>query len=173
MHIYLMRHGQTDWNIVHRMQGRSDIPLNATGLKQARAAAHGMDELPIDRILTSPLRRARQTAQAVAAGRGVPVLVEDDIIEMAFGELEGQLLSDFPACECIFSDPEHYVPLEEHFHDVMLVSHGAFIRGVVRRVLDLPLKDFWSAPPQPNCSCTVLELKDGVCTLIEEGRIYG
>ena len=75
MHIYLMRHGQTDWNIVHRMQGRSDIPLNATGLKQARTAAHGMDKLPIDRILTSPLRRARQTAQAVAVGRGVGALV--------------------------------------------------------------------------------------------------
>lgn len=71
-----------------------------------------MDKLPIDRILTSPLRRARQTAQAVAVGRGIPVLVEEDIVEMAFGELEGQLLSDFPACECIFSDPEHYVPLE-------------------------------------------------------------
>ena len=112
MHIYLMRHGQTDWNIVHRMQGRSDIPLNATGLKQAKTAAHGMDKLPIDRILTSPLRRARQTAQAVAVGRGIPVLVEEGIVEMAFGALEGQLLSDFPACECIFSDPEHYVPLE-------------------------------------------------------------
>lgn len=197
MHIYLMRHGQTDWNIVHRMQGRSDIPLNATGLKQAKTAAHGMDKLPIDRILTSPLRRARQTAQAVAVGRGIPVLVEEDIVEMAFGALEGQLLCDFPACECIFSDPEHYVPLEGgesyaqldvrcrklleeilpplegRFHDVVLVSHGAFIRGVVCRVLGLPLKDFWDAPPQPNCSCTVLELKNGVCTLVEEGRVYG
>ena len=115
----------------------------------------------------------------------------------AFGELEAQLLSDFPACECIFSDPEHYVPLEGgesyaqldvrcrklleeilpplegRFHDVVLVSHGAFIRGVVCRVLGLPLKDFWDAPPQPNCSCTVLELKNGVCTLVEEGRVYG
>ena len=41
------------------------------------------------------------------------------------------------------------------------------------RVLGLPLKDFWDAPPQPNCSCTVLELKNGVCTLVEEGRVYG
>ena len=63
--------------------------------------------------------------------------------------------------------------MEGRFHDVVLVSHGAFIRGVVCRVLGLPLKDFWDAPPQPNCSCTVLELKNGVCTLVEEGRVYG
>ena len=197
MRIYLMRHGQTDWNIDHRMQGRSDIPLNATGLKQAKAAAHGMDALPIDRILTSPLRRARQTAQAVAAGRGVPVLVEETIVEMAFGDLEGQLLRDFPDCACIFSDPAHYTPLnggetyaqlearcqklldeilpplEERYHDVVLVSHGAFIRGVVCRVLGLPVSEFWNAPPQQNCSCTILELINGVYQLVEEGHVYG
>ena len=110
MHIYLMRHGETDWNIARRMQGHSDIPLNANGLRQARQAAAGMRGLPIDRILTSPLRRAKQTAQAVAAGRGVPVLIEENLIEMGFGALEGKLLRDYPEYQCIFSDPERYVP---------------------------------------------------------------
>ncbi len=196
MYIYLMRHGQTDWNIVHRMQGRSDIPLNATGLRQARQAAAGMNKLPIDRILTSPLRRTRQTAQAVAAGRGVPVLVEETLIEMGFGDLEGKLLKDNPEYQCIFSDPDRYVPLgdgetyqqldercrtlleeiipplEENYHDVLMCSHGAFIKGVVRRLLNRPLSQLWIDPPQPNCSCTVLECKNGVITLVEQGRVY-
>lgn len=197
MYIYLMRHGETDWNIVRRMQGRADIPLNPTGLRQARQAADGMREIPIDRILTSPLRRARQTAQAVAAGRGVPVLVEELLQEMAFGELEGKLLKDFPEYQCIFTDPEHYLPLsggesyaeldarckrlleevlrplEGRYHHVLLCSHGATIKGVVRRVLERPLRDFWLDPPQPNCSCTVLECRGGVFTLLEQGRRYG
>lgn len=197
MHIYLMRHGQTDWNIVHRMQGRSDIPLNATGLRQAKLAAAGMNKLPIDRIMTSPLRRAKQTAQAVAAGRGVPVLIEEDLIEMGFGDLEGKLLKDYPEYQCIFSDPDRYVPLgdgesyaqldercrilleeiipplEENYHDVVMCSHGAFIKGVVRRLLNRPLSQLWTDPPQPNCSCTVLECNNGIITLVEQGRVYG
>lgn len=196
MYIYLMRHGQTDWNTVHRMQGRSDIPLNAVGRRQAKLAAQGMDRIPIDRILTSPLRRARQTAQAVAAGRGVPVLTEETLLEMSFGDLEGVLLKDFPDYECIFTDPEHYVPLgggetyaqldarcarlleevipplEGRYHDVLMVSHGAFIRGTVCRISGLPLSEFWKAPPQQNCSCTILEYQHGLFSVVEEGRLY-
>lgn len=196
MMIYLMRHGQTEWNTVHRMQGRSDIPLNAVGRKQAKRAAQGMDKLPIDRILTSPLCRAKQTAQAVAVGRGIPVLIEDTLTEMAFGDLEGMLLHDFPEQESIFSDPAHYIPLgsgetyaqldercrqlleeiipplEGRYHDVVMVSHGAFIRGVVRRILNLPLEDFWKTPPQQNCTCTLLQCTNGAVSLLEEGHIY-
>lgn len=196
MHIYLMRHGETDWNIVRRMQGRSDIPLNKTGLRQARQAAAGMESLPIDRILTSPLRRARQTAQAVAAGRGVPVLIEERLVEMGFGDLEGKLLEEYPEYQCIFTDPERYVPLgdgesyaeldarcgrvldevirplEGSYHDLLICSHGALIKGIVRRLLDRPLSQFWIDPPQPNCSCTVLECRGGNITLLEQGRVY-
>lgn len=197
MNIYLMRHGETDWNVQHRMQGHSDIPLNRRGRMQAQKAARGMLALPIDRILTSPLSRAKQTAQTVAAGRGVPVLIEERLIEMGFGAMEGAVLPEHPELQGIFSDPAHYVPgegaesyaqldarcravleevlppLEENYHDVLLVSHGAFIRGVVQRVLDRPLSQFWHDPPQKNCTCTVLELSGGKYTLIEEGRSYG
>ena len=196
MMLYIVRHGETDWNIARRMQGHSDIPLNANGLRQARQAAAGMRGLPIDRILTSPLRRAKQTAQAVAAGRGVPVLIEENLIEMGFGALEGKLLRDYPEYLCIFSDPERYVPaeggesypeldercrvlleeiippLEGRYHDVLMCSHGALIKGVVRRLLGRPLSQFWTDPPQPNCSCTVLEYDGGQYRLVEQGRLY-
>lgn len=153
MLIYFMRHGETDWNIVRRMQGRSDIPLNQNGLRQAQEAAAAMRDIPIDRILTSPLQRAQQTAQAVAAGRDVPVLVEELLTEMDFGDLEGLLLRESPVCQTVFSDPTHYVPLghgetyesldercravltqllpslEGQYHHVLLCTHGAFIKG--------------------------------------------
>jgi probable phosphoglycerate mutase len=195
MYIYLMRHGQTDWNISLRMQGRSDIALNETGLEQARRAAAGMQQLPLERIYSSPLQRARRTAQFVADAHDLPVLVEPLLTEMAFGELEGLTLHqsmDHP----IFTDPEHYqpqpggesyaqldercrqvleellAPLESTYQHVLLCSHGALIKGIVRRVLHRSLADFWCDRPQPNCSCTVLECQDGVFTLLEQGRRY-
>lgn len=197
MYIYLMRHGETDWNVVRRMQGKSDIPLNECGLAQARSAAAGMKDLPIDRILSSPLIRARQTAQAVAEGRGLEVDVDERLIEMGFGDLEGLSVREHPGCRIIFTDPEHYVPvgdgetyavldercrqimeelipsLEGQYHDVLMVSHGATIKGIVRRLKGRSIAQFWIDPPQSNCSCTVLECKEGVLSLVEEGRIYG
>lgn len=196
MYIYLMRHGQTDWNVARRMQGRSDIPLNQVGLRQARQAAAAMEDLPIDRILTSPLRRAKQTAQAVAAGRGVPVLTEELLVEMGFGELEGVEVTQRKECSLIFAHPEQYtplpggesydelmercanlmervlMPLEGRYHDVLCCSHGALIRGIVVRLKGYRREDFWKDPPQPNCSCTVLECVNGKFSLVEEGRIY-
>jgi probable phosphoglycerate mutase len=62
---YFIRHGQTDWNAIGRMQGQSDIPLNATGLQQAKEAAEKFVGLDIDRIVSSPLKRASVTAQII------------------------------------------------------------------------------------------------------------
>lgn len=198
MNIYMMRHGLTDWNRSHRMQGRSDIPLNETGLEQARSAAEGMKALPLDYIAASPLCRTQQTAQAVAAYHNLPVRKEERLIEMGFGKLEGTVVTEHPLCQCIFNDPCAYVPLEggesyedmlhraqlvldevirpleqQNYHDVLLVSHGALIRSVVSLLTELPLADFWRNPPQKNCSSTVLSCTNGVITLVEEGRIYG
>lgn len=197
MNIYLMRHGLTDWNLARRMQGRSDIPLNETGLEQARAVGEGMKDLPLDYIAASPLIRTQQTAQAVAAYHDLPVHQEARLIEMGFGDLEGAVITEHPLCRRIFDDPCGYVPLgngetyedmqhraqlvldelirpleQQGYHDVLLVSHGAVIRAVVAILSGLALADFWRNPPQKNCSVTVLECTHGVISLVEEGRIY-
>lgn len=197
MKVYLMRHGLTDWNLSHRMQGRSDIPLNETGFAQARAAAEGMKEVPLDYITASPLIRTQQTAQTVASYFGLPFHKEERLIEMGFGDLEGVVVTENPLCQCIFSDPCAYKPVgngesyeemyhraqlildevirpleQAHHHDVLLISHGAVIRSVVAVVNQIPLADFWRNPPQKNCSVTVLDCTNGTITLEEEGRIY-
>jgi ribonuclease H / adenosylcobalamin/alpha-ribazole phosphatase len=86
----LLRHGETALSGGQRFAGRGDIPLTGTGLKQAAAAAARLAARGgLDLIVTSPLQRARQTAGAVAAATGVPVVVGDGWMETDFGEWEG------------------------------------------------------------------------------------
>jgi broad specificity phosphatase PhoE len=88
MKLYLARHGETDLNIDERYQGISDAPLNARGLAQARALAEALPQ-GITHIVASPLRRALQTAQAVAAARGLPVTTMAGLREKDFGAFDG------------------------------------------------------------------------------------
>lgn len=92
--IWLLRHGQTDWNLKGRLQGRTDIPLNRTGIVGARQAADMMSGRRFARILSSPLKRAMQTAQIVADAQGITARSDPRLIERDFGRLEGMLHSD-------------------------------------------------------------------------------
>lgn len=85
--IHLVRHGETDGNRSHYV-GRKDLPLNATGLAQARALADQLAQFPIRRIIASPLLRARQTAQPLASRLDLPVAEDAALIEFHFGDLQ-------------------------------------------------------------------------------------
>lgn len=89
MKLYLIRHGETDWNIVHKLQGRSDIPLNENGRRLARITSEAVSGIPFTRIYTSPLIRAYETAEILRAGRNIPIIRDERIIEICFGEYEG------------------------------------------------------------------------------------
>ncbi|MEX2236549.1 MAG: histidine phosphatase family protein [Dehalococcoidia bacterium] len=89
MKAYLVRHGQTDSNLYGISQGRNDTVLNATGLLQAEAVAGALRSKPIKAIYSSPLQRALQTAAPLAQALGLEVTVDDDLVEMDQGELEG------------------------------------------------------------------------------------
>lgn len=88
---YFLRHGETDWNREDRAQGRIDIPLNATGLVQARDAAACVVGLPIVTICTSPLSRARVTAEIVGDRIGLEPIVLDELVECNWGDREGSV----------------------------------------------------------------------------------
>lgn len=84
-----IRHGETDWNAGSRIQGHTDIALNATGRWQAQRLAHGLADESIDVVYASDLGRALDTARAFAEPRGLPVHTDAGLRERAFGRFEG------------------------------------------------------------------------------------
>jgi broad specificity phosphatase PhoE len=147
MTIYLIRHGETDWNRQNRLQGTEDIELNETGLRQSAECAAALLSVPTDIILTSPLKRAKVTAEIISGQLGgTPVIVEQDLTERDFGPLSGVTLKDKQALLGYSSDPrmepfEHLADRlmavlnryirEELYNTILLVSHGGAINAIL------------------------------------------
>lgn len=89
MKIYVMRHGQTDWNVKRKIQGCTDIELNENGIKQAEEARSEFNKYNIDFIVCSPLKRTRKTAEIINKDKNVPIIIEEKVKERAFGDYEG------------------------------------------------------------------------------------
>lgn len=89
MKLYVTRHGQTDWNVQKIVQGQTDTPLNETGIKQAYLTKRKLQDIPFDLILSSPLKRAKQTASIINEGRNIPIVYEKSLLEICYGENEG------------------------------------------------------------------------------------
>jgi uncharacterized phosphatase len=176
--LYLVRHGETDWNRQRRIQGRTDIPLNATGREQARATGMRLASRTWDGVAASPLDRARETAAIIAAeiGLGDPELVPA-LVERDYGEAEGM---DWRQIEERFPDGAP-VPGRESRHEVadrvvpalldlatahpdaalVVVSHG----GAIRAVLD-HVEPGHEYGPITNGSVHSFEAVDGALRLI-------
>ena len=92
---WFLRHGETDWNAQGRSQGNVDVPMNATGLAQAQAAAALLRHRGIVSVVASPLGRARVTAEIVAEALGLTVALDDGLREAAFGVQEGQRMGQW------------------------------------------------------------------------------
>jgi broad specificity phosphatase PhoE len=166
----LLRHGQTDWNIDFRLQGITDIPLNKTGILQAETAAKFISPEDWNFIASSPLTRARDTAEIIAKTIGIPeVQIDSMLLERSFGEAEGLTHSEWkekfpdglpPGGESLEELKLRAVSLLDHLANqyrgtkVLAVSHGAMIRKIVRIVSggDLPL----AGERFENTSLTVL-----------------
>lgn len=91
---FVLRHGQTDWNLQARLQGSTDIPLNDIGREQARLAAELLDGLGITKIVASPLSRALETARIVGERLSLEPFIDARLIERNFGLFEGLTLDE-------------------------------------------------------------------------------
>ncbi|MCP4315060.1 MAG: histidine phosphatase family protein [Hyphomicrobiales bacterium] len=87
---YFLRHGETEWNKTRRTQGQMDSQLNDTGRAQATRAGELLKSEPLQRIVASPLSRARHTAEAVAAHHDVELIFDDDLMECHLGDHQGE-----------------------------------------------------------------------------------
>lgn len=145
MKIYIVRHGETDWNREKRLQGRENIPLNETGISQADATGAVLEGLRPERILSSPLCRAVKTAEIIAGHLGVSnVDIEEGLTERGYGSLSGKQVENLYTAECEDMEPrqEVYKRVTEVFSryesmgikSLLAVSHGGTIRTVLRRI---------------------------------------
>jgi probable phosphoglycerate mutase len=137
-HLFLARHGETDWNVAGRWQGHTDVPLNATGRAQALALAERLRAHGIAAVATSDLARARTTAEIVARALGLDVaLVDPDLREQRFGRFEGLTPGE---CEARYpddwaryaSDPRGGPPGGESRATVLERVLGALARAAAR-----------------------------------------
>ncbi len=90
MKLYIIRHGQTNWNIAKKIQGRQDIPLNERGRYQAGCLKKAMEDRPVTAVFSSPQIRAMETAKAVASSSGSVVIPVKDLMEINYGSWEGK-----------------------------------------------------------------------------------
>lgn len=144
----LFRHGQTDWNIDLRLQGTADIPMNEFGIAQVTSAAKHVANQQWDLILSSPLGRARHSAEIIANRTGHGEIIETDhLLERAFGIGEGMLYSEWhekfshldeiPGAESAAQITRraeqllNFIEREYPSQRILAVSHGALIRYVL------------------------------------------
>ena len=180
--LWLVRHGQTDWNLEGRYQGQSDIALNSTGLSQAYALAERLDGWVFNAIYSSDLQRARQTAEVLADRLGLPVNEDARLREICQGEWEGMRLSELRQ---IFAenlaenekDPLHArAPGGESTLEVaervgravdeiaaaypqsrvLVISHGFAVATLICRARQIPLAEVYAHIPE-NASYAVVE----------------
>jgi broad specificity phosphatase PhoE len=133
--IHLVRHGETDWNVEGRLQGWTDIPLNATGIEQAHAAATALAARPIGSVLSSDLSRARDTAAMIAAASGLEVVTDPALRERNYGIAEGRLSAELDAeldggLDARWADPDFAFEGGESRRDAYL-RLGTFLAGLL------------------------------------------
>ena len=132
MNIYVIRHGQTDWNLQGLTQGKTDIPLNETGRAQACETRELLKDIPLDRVISSPLGRALETAGLATAGRGLPLETDPRLMERGFGSFEGGPRNALPSEQLWGLDGESGIGGAEPL-EALLDRVYACLREIIRR----------------------------------------
>ena len=147
MRICLVRHGETDWNNIGKLQGREDVPMNTTGINQVKETAKYLKNFAWKAIISSPLSRARMSAEIIAAEIGtIEIYEEGDFIERDYGAASGMTAEErkanFPDGNWTGVEPAEALQQRtlaalsrsiEKFEggDIIIVSHGSAINSIL------------------------------------------
>jgi broad specificity phosphatase PhoE len=178
--LYLVRHGETDWNANGRCQGCVDVPLNAAGLAQARELTDRLTDVPIDAAYTSPLIRARATATEILRPHHLRAVGVPELVELSYGDFQGTASTSwddairtawqdapwsvtFPNGESLAMAQARAIPVLERIvtahpgEPVLVVGHGHVNRLLMLHLLGRGLEDFWTIE-QPNGALLTLRV---------------
>lgn len=180
--IYLVRHGQTEWNLSHKMQGHQDLPLTSLGVIQAEALKKAMNDVHIDVVMTSTSMRAVKTTEILTKDRDICMIKSDHFREICLGIWEGrsqwEIEEEYPDQYHLFwNDPEKFSvegsetlgdvarrALRELHHflsiyrgkSLLIVSHTVLIKVLMSSFEGRPYEDLWDPPfIQPASLCQV------------------
>lgn len=175
--VYLIRHGETTWNVERRYQGTSDSPLSDLGREQTVRLRDALRAVPVRAVYSSPLTRALSTAEVIAAEFGLPVIAVPDLAEIRVGEWEGLLVGEIEArypgaVHQWYSNPHlaripggetiaelraravHATEDIRRRHDgesVVVVAHGGVNKTILLTALGAPLESYWRIRQHNGC----------------------
>ncbi len=174
----IVRHGQTDWNLERRIQGSTDVPLNDTGIAQARHTSEALRTERFDAVASSHLQRAELTAATIGAHHVLRPLIDPRLTERSFAEVEGWKVEDVKALFPSFDDIAGVEPWSavtarmlaamEALAEaavggrVLVVTHGSAIRGFLSSIQGVAPREVQSLL---NCSLTEVRLEDGAWSI--------
>lgn len=186
--LHLIRHGQTDWNLERRIQGQTDSQLTDLGRRQAQDIGSHLKAIPFSAAYASSSIRARDTAQVILQYHQQALRLRDDLREIFLGDWEGRLYADVQqqqpeAMGYFLEDPslfalagaESFFQVQERAlnavneiidqhrgQEILLVSHGVWIKTVLTAVEGRNMQDFWQPPKMANCCHSIIEFENGV-----------
>jgi len=199
MEIYIIRHGQTDWNKAGKLQGGTDVPLNDNGREMARVLSEAIKDVKFDRMYCSPLCRAKETAEIVKGSREVELIVDKRIHEISFGVCEGvdyrPPKENTPIWTFFYNSGEYVAPegaeslesiieraaaflrdevepLAGKCERIAIVAHGAMNKALFCHIKQHGKKEFWSGGAQRNCNVAVVNYDGNKYEIVTECLEY-
>ncbi len=190
--IYLVRHGQTQWNIEKRFQGSGDSPLTTQGLKEIELLKERMRQVPLEAAYSSPRERAHQTASIIAEPHGIQVEKHESFGEINLGKWEGKTYKEIKQQDpnlhyAFFHQPDKFTPVEGHESmaavqkrsraalyeiadrnqgkHVLVVSHAITLRLLLLTFENRPIRDLWKIADVKQTSVTEIVI-DKNCVII-------
>ena len=193
MTIYLTRHGQTEWNLAGRMQGRKNSSLTSLGEQQAEWLGERLVDVPFSKIISSSSGRTKQTAEKIRGNRNVEIIEKDEWREIHLGDWEGQLKEeimkqDGDSFQRFWDEPHMYITERgESFEElinrvgneieklaqtkspVLVVTHAVVLKALLAYFRKKPVEDFWTGAFMHATALTVVEKQGDEWNVILEG----
>ncbi|MEG2354137.1 MAG: histidine phosphatase family protein [Clostridium sp.] len=190
MKIYLVRHGETKWNLEKRMQGSYDSDLTDNGISEARILGEALKDVDFTAVYASPLGRAANTAKYIKKDRNIDIIYKDELKEMNFGIFEGKYYEEIEKNYAVdwdnfWNKPHLYKAIEgeeylELIHrarsilseiiknhrdgKILVVTHTALIKAIYYVVKDLSLENFWQEPYIKNTCLSIIDVDEDKIT---------